>query len=361
MTSSTAFQRIGDMLRGLGTLYGESDDERLATLVANGHVDRFLMTLTELCNAYSDLPGDIQANMRRISERISRFTANRGSSFSEIASLNATFEGILTLDADPQSPATPLRAPASTERSQQASTSVLRDVLDKLVPLKPEELNDDDLTCNICQQPFMTTADPEMPLKLPCGHICGSGCILKWIDPLSQDAHNTCPICRKPVLQPTGPSSELLEWIHDLRAWEAHGHQRSAWAVRAEHLYHTLCDSIVHYIERGTEDGSPDEGDAEDWLCLRMPLVRLINFVTLRDFVAFLSKDTAEVSWLIDNLPDAQAYHMLLAHLVERNPATDEFLNADEVTYGRLSGWHRRIRESRNRLLGGLERVAGVR
>ncbi|MCJ1456956.1 hypothetical protein MMC28_007322 [Mycoblastus sanguinarius] len=56
-----------------------------------------------------------------------------------------------------------------------------------------------DLSCHICHERFLTGEAPEVPVKLPCGHICGIGCILKWLSPLSPTGNNSCPECRKPI------------------------------------------------------------------------------------------------------------------------------------------------------------------
>ena len=56
--------------------------------------------------------------------------------------------------------------------------------------------------CHICQEPFLTGTNPERPATLPCGHIFGDGCIVKWISPLSSNGvRNSCPLCRKPIFQ----------------------------------------------------------------------------------------------------------------------------------------------------------------
>ena len=55
--------------------------------------------------------------------------------------------------------------------------------------------------CSICNDAFLTGSSPEMPMKLPCGHILGSQCLLKWLSPLSSSGNNTCPFCRVAVLE----------------------------------------------------------------------------------------------------------------------------------------------------------------
>ncbi|KAM0801587.1 hypothetical protein BDR22DRAFT_888481 [Usnea florida] len=54
--------------------------------------------------------------------------------------------------------------------------------------------------CHICNEPFLTGQHPERPVILRCGHILGEGCILKWMSPLSRNGQNTCPLCRRTLL-----------------------------------------------------------------------------------------------------------------------------------------------------------------
>ena len=58
----------------------------------------------------------------------------------------------------------------------------------------------DDHRCHVCLEPFLTGSSPELPIKLPCGHICGSVCILKWLAPQqARPREKNCPVCRKPI------------------------------------------------------------------------------------------------------------------------------------------------------------------
>ena len=59
---------------------------------------------------------------------------------------------------------------------------------------------DSDLKCHICHDPFFSGKEPEIPIKLPCGHTCAQSCILKWLSPLSKEGKNSCPMCRKAIM-----------------------------------------------------------------------------------------------------------------------------------------------------------------
>ncbi|KAF2787403.1 hypothetical protein K505DRAFT_367389 [Melanomma pulvis-pyrius CBS 109.77] len=65
-----------------------------------------------------------------------------------------------------------------------------------LTVINPSDLNDDKI-CYICLDPYHSPSNVpgelflEDPIRLPCGHIFGSSCILRWTL-----ERNTCPYCR---------------------------------------------------------------------------------------------------------------------------------------------------------------------
>lgn len=71
---------------------------------------------------------------------------------------------------------------------------LLNELLQKLG--QPALTPDADSTCAICLETYLSGGNPEFPVTLPCKHTIGSGCILKWLSPLSADGHNNCPYCR---------------------------------------------------------------------------------------------------------------------------------------------------------------------
>ena len=59
----------------------------------------------------------------------------------------------------------------------------------------------EDLACHICQEAFLASAtSPKIPVKLPCNHLCGLSCILRWLAPLSSEPRDTCPYAESPYL-----------------------------------------------------------------------------------------------------------------------------------------------------------------
>lgn len=54
--------------------------------------------------------------------------------------------------------------------------------------------------CHVCHETFLTGTNPELPIKLQCGHICGSICIIRWLAPRrARPVEKNCPICRRPI------------------------------------------------------------------------------------------------------------------------------------------------------------------
>lgn len=59
-----------------------------------------------------------------------------------------------------------------------------------------------DTTCNICLNDSMqknTQHGPEIPVKLPCGHVFGMTCLLTWASS-SLPSRKLCPCCRRRFL-----------------------------------------------------------------------------------------------------------------------------------------------------------------
>lgn len=97
-----------------------------------------------------------------------------------------------------------------------------------LTPLSVRCLNDDE--CWICFQPYyFDGARPaEKPTQLPCGHIYGKQCILRW----TQES-NTCPMCRKSLFHNVpwrssndNPEVHIVE-IEPLEDWETMLYEQS--------------------------------------------------------------------------------------------------------------------------------------
>jgi len=72
-----------------------------------------------------------------------------------------------------------------------------------LQPLEPSELPAESGECQICVQAYRPLSDQAINIKicvavrLPCNHIFGKWCILKWINPFDELNNNSCPCCRR--------------------------------------------------------------------------------------------------------------------------------------------------------------------
>ena len=62
--------------------------------------------------------------------------------------------------------------------------------LSKLPVVQDEETDH----CTICGEGFTDTG--ELPVRLPCNHVFGSECTVKWLSPFVKDRHTNCPMCR---------------------------------------------------------------------------------------------------------------------------------------------------------------------
>lgn len=77
--------------------------------------------------------------------------------------------------------------------------------IDELVPLRIIDLPEAEATCMICMEQLVDIKysqdrrGREHPLRMPCGHVFGSGCLKHWLQ-----SKNTCPVCRKEV-----------DWVED--------------------------------------------------------------------------------------------------------------------------------------------------
>ena len=94
-------------------------------------------------------------------------------------------------------------APDSVEDQLQAQDEhldahaavLINQFIGKTRQLVTSELGDD-FQCTICSEGFLRGENPEVPIRLDCGHVFGMNCILKWLSPLSRSGNNSCPNCR---------------------------------------------------------------------------------------------------------------------------------------------------------------------
>ncbi|KAL9067172.1 MAG: hypothetical protein Q9161_007068 [Pseudevernia consocians] len=68
--------------------------------------------------------------------------------------------------------------------------------LESLPVVKINDLPEGIHSCSLCTEPFEDKEDSETPIRLPCRHIFGKICILRWI------SSNTCPTCLADIIEP---------------------------------------------------------------------------------------------------------------------------------------------------------------
>ena len=91
-------------------------------------------------------------------------------------------------------------SPSTMPTDQNKAKTLLKELLGRTTQPSFDDLGDS-TSCPICQEPYLTPDSPELPLKLSCGHIAGSQCLLKWMSLLSRTKKNSCPVCRADILK----------------------------------------------------------------------------------------------------------------------------------------------------------------
>ena len=72
-----------------------------------------------------------------------------------------------------------------------------------LAVLSPSDLTEDNKNCHICLEPFEKVWNGEQPVRLPCTHVVGKDCLLKWLQSSPTNMNNnTCPIVRHTFFLP---------------------------------------------------------------------------------------------------------------------------------------------------------------
>ena len=86
------------------------------------------------------------------------------------------------------------------EEIRQAQLPSVATSLDSLPVVSLDVLEQESQDCPVCQQPFPGSDpnEPDTPVLLRCNHIVGRACIERWVS----EHHNSCPMCRAPVLEP---------------------------------------------------------------------------------------------------------------------------------------------------------------
>ncbi|CAD6574600.1 MAG: hypothetical protein ASARMPREDX12_006835 [Alectoria sarmentosa] len=77
------------------------------------------------------------------------------------------------------------------------STTAAQRFLESLPVLSPSNLPGDSQDCPICFERYHNRQHGENAVNLPCNHVLGKGCLLKWLTSSALNLNNnTCPMCR---------------------------------------------------------------------------------------------------------------------------------------------------------------------
>lgn len=66
--------------------------------------------------------------------------------------------------------------------------------------LDTASLRDEQKTCHICMESFTSEFVQDLPILLPCGHIFGKNCVVKWLTSDGDKSPRSCPMCRAELL-----------------------------------------------------------------------------------------------------------------------------------------------------------------
>lgn len=226
----------------------------------------------------------------------------------------------------------------------------------------------DEASCSICHNSFLAGETPEIPVKIPCGHVFGMSCIVQWLSRIDGNG-DTCPICRRRVHgEPSNdPNLAALEeeryWLDTLTqstlrltmgtARPLVG-SRKEWADRAEALWRTLCEDLIGSLD--------DINHAEDWICCQGQVVRgILHLCTVDRFCDEFkdgkwptTRDTDEA----EGYPES--YHVLCQHLQE-DLLQGDFPTPDEDHFLWLADCHGKMKLAYERLMGDLRNSVAVR
>ena len=77
------------------------------------------------------------------------------------------------------------------------STTAAQRFLEALPVLSPSSLPEDSQDCPICFERYQNRPHSEKAVNLPCNHVVGRDCLLKWLTSSASNLNNnTCPMCR---------------------------------------------------------------------------------------------------------------------------------------------------------------------
>lgn len=160
------------------------------------------------------------------------------------------------------------------EETTYANTStdtwqIIKFFLEEMKPVSTAELDPEDRECHICAADLTTDANHlHGAVRLPCNHIFGESCIMKWLSPyvpclqnvkeLSSCA-NTCPMCRQVFFPEQSTVSLLPEIEARIMVWDkAYAHVGISLSEQEARAREDLLRYISTYSGRGLDVYYPD-------------------------------------------------------------------------------------------------------
>lgn len=238
---------------------------------------------------------------------------------------------------------------SSRNRIQHTMATELPKTLDQLFRTSTISRDDQRIRCGICQERYLNPPEKEKPVELPgCKHMFGRKCISTWLE----TGNNSCPMCRRPILDATpvinGDRDNRHErgrhdqWRRELKDWQ------TTWSLdyHPDILVHNdewetqfwdLCEAIVKWIE------DPSLTSPREWLRLRMPYRQIIALGSFTRFSAVMNGPPGNLQTLAHELrnllPNPQAFERVMEGIGSSvRPRTVEWRNVE-----RYSTWSLRI------------------
>lgn len=102
-------------------------------------------------------------------------------------------------DIIPDIPGTvrPMTNEADTSAAAVSSIPTIVTAILRSICIFPNSTTLQDHSCTICLETFSTPG--EEPIRLPCGHVFGSSCLVRWTQ---ERLFRRCPMCRVQYLDP---------------------------------------------------------------------------------------------------------------------------------------------------------------
>lgn len=242
--------------------------------------------------------------------------------------------------------------------------SDLLESVDQLVQRHALDENDSRVQCAFCKEPYHPKS--RRAVELPCKHLLCECCLREWLQP----PRNSCPHCRKPVLDMPDWNEALERTSRFLRGEDIY---TETLPLRGEELFRNFCEELVKIIE------DTDSCSVEDWVNDREPMISLVNLGTFASFADMIRSTPDPTTWdgprswqwnlgrswihmenakvqrillyrLEQGFPDLESLQLLMQHVAKLDTYQGVLISTNAATARRLANWSERIARSADKL-----------